>query len=1254
MIDGIFYAQLGCGSVFEDTVKSRAVLDNVRSVIREGYEGRHLQRLPHITLLNKDFYKNRLRPALAEWACLWLLKQHLHGISGSEAVEYMLEGGAARSEASKKLLAIEGAIERRRTDGAVADSANGAALLHELELEQLDIAAAVAARQISAVLEVYNLEEQLSDTAQRRAERLATIELKLQALALVIKKLEFPRDTSLDNMVVVMLSSHFAETSDGNKPPETTDMTTVEVQQQMQQLSQQQQYIQQQMQQQSGSSHNPEQQAALLEQQQELQVHMQELQMQQQIQQQIQQQRMGQQQSRRGRKKKGNSAAVPPESKASSSASPVLDLCNALESLGYTVRRCYSSEDAINKARSLQLSKQLRCVITDSASRGPRPTDAAAAAAAAAETSCSYCGMQGHPAWSCPAMRLNQGQGAAATSDGTETFQGLSVVDFVCSADCGPVPKTRVSVIDDILKMGAAGRKKCWAEDIVVFSSLEDEAVEWVQSLQSWDEDTGSARGDERQTADPDAEFFSDDELADGEDGAPLSRQSSASTLRLRRLRARHDELDARKNEILAAGEVEAEKVQSVLAERSVTFHATVVEREADLLAALDSARADLAALDGKPIVASDSGEHEAEGQWLLATPSSGRDAALALAWLAHVKQQSSGGSVAALTSADDGDRGPSEELVEATDQGHLLQHFYRSAISWIAAELRSLGQMRLAAKVIANVSFGMQRLLNFAHDWLSTLLPHCLAKVNRVTFGLLTPSEASTALEKDPNMPRSRLMLAVPFLGKDVPSQSSEFAHPDVIVGLTILAYRHSGLRPSDFAIVMDGLVSDFEHEIGPPEERAASLRHAGWALHSGGIVRGLAGGGGGGGDGGAGHGSLAAHGLPEPDVAGQCDPNKRLEPSSGQWLEKSHFVAIYGGAKEWEEAAAEGIEIVQLKFLQQSNDEQMQNLYTLWERCPRVIHRYLSRSVFPEHMRSQRMKISASGQAVGGDMLFGRRVGFSGTPSDLLPKELGQCDYEQGDDGKMLSTVLDPAIMDCEKLGANWGVDGLLDRIAQIGGEDPDLRFHALIDPGALVTGYSNLQVAQQLLARGLTWCDGVVFLNDSDQQQVLVRATGRVVPADQCGVALATRFAFYDQIHTTGMDIKHVVNARAAITLGKDMVFRDYVQGAFRMRGIGRGQRITVFIIPEVEELMARQLSDRLLGEQPPPPVVAAAHMQQGERTMPPHRRTLEDIAGWLYLNSMASEQIQWQMLSIQVGKFAFPRRPFHTPHHQNLLY
>jgi hypothetical protein len=33
----------------------------------------------------------------------------------------------------------------------------------------------------------------------------------------------------------------------------------------------------------------------------------------------------------------------------------------------------------------------------------------------------------------------------------------------------------------------------------------------------------------------------------------------------------------------------------------------------------------------------------------------------------------------------------------------------------------------------------------------------------------------------------------------KDVPSRSSEFAHPDVLIGLTALAYHIEGLRLSD-----------------------------------------------------------------------------------------------------------------------------------------------------------------------------------------------------------------------------------------------------------------------------------------------------------------------------------------------------------------------------------------------------------------------------------------------------------------------
>jgi len=89
--------------------------------------------------------------------------------------------------------------------------------------------------------------------------------------------------------------------------------------------------------------------------------------------------------------------------------------------------------------------------------------------------------------------------------------------------------------------------------------------------------------------------------------------------------------------------------------------------------------------------------------------------------------------------------------------------------------------------------------------------------------------------------MPRSRLKLAVPFVGKDVPSQSSEFAHPDVIIGLTVLAYRYSGLRPDDFMDIVDSLTATFSQEIGPARDRPSSRRHELWVVEAGGSIRGV-----------------------------------------------------------------------------------------------------------------------------------------------------------------------------------------------------------------------------------------------------------------------------------------------------------------------------------------------------------------------------------------------------------------------------
>jgi len=269
------------------------------------------------------------------------------------------------------------------------------------------------------------------------------------------------------------------------------------------------------------------------------------------------------------------------------------------------------------------------------------------------------------------------------------------------------------------------------------------------------------------------------------------------------------------------------------------------------------------------------------------------------------------------------------------------------------------------------------------------------------------------------------------------------------------------------------------------------------------------------------------------------------------------------------------------------------------LMRNSPYAVQHFLDNVVFPEIMRHQSLKISASGQAIGGELLFKRRVGFSGTPSELMPIELGVCMYEKGSDGQMLYVLTSPTIMSLKFMPDDWSVKSVLDVLATA--EPP---FHALIDTGALITGMSNFEVAKYLITHGLASMDGCVYLDEQDRQMILIRSSMRALPLDQAGISKNRRFSFYDQVHTTGMDIKQAVDARAAITLGKDMTWRDYCQGAYRMRGIGKGQTMSIFVIPEITAVMRSTLK------------AASTPLPEGPLDTPTHMQTvLNAIPGTL---------------------------------------
>ena len=479
-------------------------------------------------------------------------------------------------------------------------------------------------------------------------------------------------------------------------------------------------------------------------------------------------------------------------------------------------------------------------------------------------------------------------------------------------------------------------------------------------------------------------------------------------------------------------------------------------------------------------------------------------------------------------------------------------------------------------------------QLLNLSHDWLNNFLPHVLHKVNRVAYGLLTADDLRAFASTGAALSHTRSLVAVPFIAKDVPSRSSEFSHPDVLIGLTVLAYRIEGLRHSDVLHVITAMKAAVAEEMGPEHLRPSSILFDRWLREA--------------------H-RLRAQSRRKADAIPST-------PRSAPLLHRQESADV-------DAVLGDGVKILPLSKLQVSDTSQMRALFLLLHRLPSLTLHYLTSNIFPTCMVSQVLNLSASGQELGGSMLFARRIGFSGTVSSLVPLELGDCGYEKGADGKVINTLTNADVVSWS-LRPHWTVLGLLDAIASAASH-PRTRFHSLIDTGALITGLENHQVAAYLLSRGLDTFDGVVYLNRHDDAMILLRAGGPPIPLSQSGVALDRRFSFYDQVHTTGIDLKHPLNATAVLTLGKDMTFRDYAQGAFRMRQIGVGQRVHLFVIPEVAKLIQREL--RLDDDA----------LQRG---------MIVHVAAWLTSNSMRMEKLQFYQLCWQNLDNVWRKRAFRT--------
>jgi len=123
-----------------------------------------------------------------------------------------------------------------------------------------------------------------------------------------------------------------------------------------------------------------------------------------------------------------------------------------------------------------------------------------------------------------------------------------------------------------------------------------------------------------------------------------------------------------------------------------------------------------------------------------------------------------------------------------------------------------------------------------------------------------------------------------------------------------------------------------------------------------------------------------------------------------------------------------------------------------------------------------------------------------------------------------------------------------------------DKKSRFTALIDGGAKLTGMDSFTVVKQMREFAATHRHDITVIDfflrdDSGVDRLMSWPVGAAdtIPYDQCHVPLDQRWAYYDQYHGFGANLKQMHNGKSLILVGLRHHLYRLLQEAFRMRGL-----------------------------------------------------------------------------------------------------
>ncbi|KAH7327815.1 hypothetical protein B0I35DRAFT_465989 [Stachybotrys elegans] len=133
-------------------------------------------------------------------------------------------------------------------------------------------------------------------------------------------------------------------------------------------------------------------------------------------------------------------------------------------------------------------------------------------------------------------------------------------------------------------------------------------------------------------------------------------------------------------------------------------------------------------------------------------------------------------------------------------------------------------------------------------------------------------------------------------------------------------------------------------------------------------------------------------------------------------------------------------------------------------------------------------------------------------------------------------------------------------------------ELHIRVLIDAGAQILEMSNFALAQEWLKIDQNAL-GALYFDEGNRPWVLSRM-GNKTPllASPFADDLSKCLVYLDEAHTRGTDLKLPPEAKGALTLGLGQTKDHTVQAAMRLRQLGTTQSVCFFIPPEVHQSIA----------------------------------------------------------------------------------